>query len=287
MEQRGVNSCLLVILQEMWGFISSTPHSLRLLEAALNRGELDLAVELSSFLVKADRAGVLNEKQIRIKEDVSWLGRSEFWSTTAFHVQKTNSGQSRRLEVVDYYLLQAIRNAISKVKVRDMVSIYVKFKLPLAECLRRERHLLSQSFLDVGIVLLKLHLQFEFPEPTLDDVERSVEAAGIASSMEKPSVTAADSLQVHAERPEYGSGLVQHIELQYLESVAEDAAALEILLPVSTILLHVDRVISHLNKSQSAIHLYVQSLERLNSESYRALAAALRSSLLTTAGIPL
>ena len=35
---------LLVILQEMWGFISSTPHSL-LVEAALACGEIDLATE--------------------------------------------------------------------------------------------------------------------------------------------------------------------------------------------------------------------------------------------------
>ncbi|KAA8497672.1 RAB6A-GEF complex partner protein 1 [Porphyridium purpureum] len=327
-------SCLLVILQEMWGFISSTPHSLRLLEAALNRGEVDLALELSSFLMKADRAGVLNEKQIRIREDVSWVEEnSEYWSKAAFHSQRLDSGKSRRLEVVDYYLIRAIRNAISKVKVRDLVAISVKFKIPLAECLQRERYLLAQSFLDVGIVLLKLHVQFEILEPELGDVLKCLTAAGISidpegtekadennsqsnngaqgvaassgpvaaheqaghdatangvvkSAVEHSSGEGAEfSTRQHTNVMNTNPGNVHlharhNVELEYLENVAELAGASELLLPVSTVLLHVDRVVKCLGQNRSAIQAYVQSVERLNCEGYRALATAFRANFL-------
>lgn len=169
-------ACLLVILQDMWGFISSTPHSLRLVEAALARGEVDLASDLSNFLLKADRAGMLNSSQLRSIEDVSWIAEaavippgsaiSQVLSSPSMdnlnsyedvvtaaaasagkyndntgsqdHQQHNSHQHSDRIPAVDAAVLNHARWLLSHMDLRALVGVAVKMDFPLHEWLKRE-----------------------------------------------------------------------------------------------------------------------------------------------------
>lgn len=169
-------ACLLVILQDMWGFISSTPHSLRLVEAALARGEVDLASDLSNFLLKADRAGMLNSSQLRSIEDVSWIAEAamvppgsaishvlsspsldnlntyedvtvaaasaaKYYDNTGnlnHHQHNSHHQHSDRIPAVDAAVLNHARWLLSRMDLRALVGVAVKMDFPLHEWLKRE-----------------------------------------------------------------------------------------------------------------------------------------------------
>jgi len=148
-------ACLLVILQEMWGFISSTPHSLRLLDAALERGELGLAADLANFLSKADRAGMLNSSQLTAREDVGWMAAATARpSATAPSRWGGHDGLADgaddaarsapdpdapvRLPAVDVSVLKSARRLLQDGQWRRLAALSVRMDFPLAAWLRRE-----------------------------------------------------------------------------------------------------------------------------------------------------
>lgn len=181
-------ACLLVILQEMWGFISSTPHSLRLVEAALGRGEVDLAADLANFLAKADRAGMLNSSQLRAVEDVSWVAEAlRRPSTCALRQMLHKEGRevrADRIPAVDLAVLNHSRWLLNRMDFRNLVSVSLKMDFPLDEWLKRELKERSGSrpfVRDFGSTILSLHRQFQCVEPELSDVRQAMKVfnAGI------------------------------------------------------------------------------------------------------------
>lgn len=177
-------ACLLVILQEMWGFISSTPHSLRLVRAALSRGELDLAADLANFLGKADRAGMLNSSQLRTTEDVSWIAEAvrapKGSALNKVLIRKDSREEpSDRIPAVDLAVLNHARSLLNRMDLRNLVALSVKMDFPLSEWLKRELKgkNASRPFVrDFGTTILALHRQFQYPEPDLMDVRRAMKA---------------------------------------------------------------------------------------------------------------
>lgn len=170
-------ACLLVILQEMWGFISSTPHSLRLVEAALGRGEVDLAADLANFLAKADRAGMLNSSQLRAVEDVSWIAEALRRPKTCILNQMLHkegrTATADRIPAVDLAVMNHSRWLLNRMEYRDLVSVSLKMDFPLDEWLKRELEGRSGSrpfVRDFGSTILSLHRQFQCAEPELVDV---------------------------------------------------------------------------------------------------------------------
>ena len=175
-------ACLLVILQEMWGFISSTPHSLRLVEAALNKGEVGLAADLANFLSKADRAGMLNSSQLRTTEDVSWIAEAAM-APKGNALEKVTVKRpaaetpTDRIPAVDLAVLNHARSLLNTMKLRDLAALSVRMDFPLAEWLRRELKgkNASRPFVrDFGTTILSLHRQFQFPGPTIQDVRKAM-----------------------------------------------------------------------------------------------------------------
>ncbi|KAI0566752.1 WD40/YVTN repeat-like containing protein [Gracilaria domingensis] len=174
-------ACLLIILQEMWGFISSTPHSLRLVEAALERGELELAADLADFLGKADRAGMLNSSQLRTNEDVSWIteatGSPKGDALNSITLNHSSRKHKNRIPAVDLAVLNHARLLLSKMDLRNLAALAVRMDFPLAEWLRRELKgkNASRPFVrDFGSTILTLHRQFQFPEPDMHDVRKAM-----------------------------------------------------------------------------------------------------------------
>lgn len=179
-------ACLLVILQEMWGglgFLSSTPHSLRLVEAALRCGELGLAADLASFLTKADRAGMLNSSQLRTTEDVSWitdavlLPRGAALDVFSSRGVGARGEASARIPAVDLAVLNHARLLLSKMELRNLAALAVRMDFPLAEWLKRELKgkNASRPFVrDFGSTILSLHRQFQYPEPDVLAVRRAM-----------------------------------------------------------------------------------------------------------------
>eukprot|EP00178_Gracilaria_changii_P005200 TRINITY_DN184_c0_g1_i1.p1 TRINITY_DN184_c0_g1~~TRINITY_DN184_c0_g1_i1.p1 ORF type:complete len:1340 (+),score=184.82 TRINITY_DN184_c0_g1_i1:130-4149(+) len=174
-------ACLLVILQDMWGFISSTPHSLRLVEAALERGELELAADLADFLGKADRAGMLNSSQLRTNEDVSWIteatGAPKGDTLSRITLNHPSGKHKNRIPAVDLAVLNHARLLLNKMDLRNLAALAVRMDFPLAEWLRRELKgkNASRPFVrDFGSTILTLHRQFQFPEPDMQDVRKAM-----------------------------------------------------------------------------------------------------------------
>lgn len=175
-------ACLLVILQEMWGFISSTPHSLRLVEAALARGELSLAADLANFLTKADRAGMLNSSQLRTTEDVSWIAEAALAprGSTLSRLprrKERNDESSDRIPAVDLAVLNHARFLLNKMDLRNLAALAVRMDFPLAEWLKRElkgKNASKPFVRDFGTTILSLHRQFQYPEPDHRDVRRAM-----------------------------------------------------------------------------------------------------------------
>lgn len=175
-------ACLLVILQEMWGFISSTPHSLRLVEAALDKGELGLAADLANFLTKAHRGGMLNSSQLRTTEDVSWIAdaaRSQkddgFEKVSAKRSPRDDPAD--RIPPVDLAVLNHARSLLNSMQLRDLAALSVRMDFPLAEWLRRElkgKNASRPCVRDFGTTILSLHRQFQFAEPTNQDVRKAM-----------------------------------------------------------------------------------------------------------------
>lgn len=175
-------ACLLVILQEMWGFISSTPHSLRLVEAALSRGELALAADLANFLRKADRAGMLNSSQLRSSEDVSWIAEAALAPKGSSlsklpRVTDDRDGPAARIPAVDFAVLNHARSLLNKMDLRGLAALAVRMDFPLTEYLKRElkgKNVSKPFVRDFGSTILSLHRQFQLPEPTTQDVRRAM-----------------------------------------------------------------------------------------------------------------
>lgn len=175
-------ACLLVILQEMWGFISSTPHSLRLVEAALSRGELALAADLGRFLTKADRAGMLNSSQLRTTEDVSWIAEATVTSRGSALSKLPprrdgRGGPTDRIPAVDHAVLNHARSLLNKMELRNLAALAVRMDFPLADYLKRELKGKNSSkpfVRDFGTTILSLHRQFQYPEPDMHDVRRAM-----------------------------------------------------------------------------------------------------------------
>lgn len=175
-------ACLLVILQEMWGFISSTPHSLRLVEAALARGELSLAADLANFLAKADRAGMLNSSQLRTVEDVSWIAEAALaprgGALSRLPRRKEHKSESSdRIPAIDLAVLNHARFLLNKMDLRNLAALAVRMDFPLAEWLKRElkgKNASKPFVRDFGTTVLSLHRQFQFPEPSNHDVRRAM-----------------------------------------------------------------------------------------------------------------
>ena len=171
-------ACLLVILQEMWGFISSTPHSLRLVQAALNRGELSLAADLANFLGKADRAGMLNSSQLRTVEDVSWIAEAALVPRGAALSAYSNSRPdepSSRIPAVDLAVLKHAHVLLSRMDFRNLAALAVRMEFPLAAWLKRElvsKHPSSPFVRDFNGTILSLHRQFQFTEPSVTAVRK-------------------------------------------------------------------------------------------------------------------
>lgn len=177
-------ACLLVILQEMWGFISSTPHSLRLVEAALARGELSLAADLANFLSKADRAGMLNSSQLRTTEDVSWIAEAALaprgGALSRLPRRKEDKEERNdRIPAVDLAVLNHARFLLNKMDLRNLAALAVRMDFPLAEWIKRELKGKNESkpfVRDFGTTILSLHRQFQYPEPNLYDVRKAMRA---------------------------------------------------------------------------------------------------------------
>eukprot|EP00177_Eucheuma_denticulatum_P002748 GFKZ01004944.1.p1 GENE.GFKZ01004944.1~~GFKZ01004944.1.p1 ORF type:complete len:1328 (-),score=145.36 GFKZ01004944.1:1936-5919(-) len=175
-------ACLLVILQEMWGFISSTPHSLRLVEAALSRGELALAAELANFLAKADRAGMLNSSQLRTTEDVSWIAEACLAPKSDAldklpQRRSDREGPANRIPAVDHAVLKHARSLLNKMDLRNLAALAVRMDFPLTEYLKRElkgKNASKPFVRDFGNTILSLHRQFQYPEPDHHDVRRAM-----------------------------------------------------------------------------------------------------------------
>eukprot|EP00737_Agarophyton_chilense_P002030 gb/GEZJ01002296.1/.p1 GENE.gb/GEZJ01002296.1/~~gb/GEZJ01002296.1/.p1 ORF type:complete len:1341 (-),score=192.27 gb/GEZJ01002296.1/:5639-9310(-) len=174
-------ACLLIILQEMWGFISSTPHSLRLVEAALERGELDLAADLADFLGKADRAGMLNSSQLRTNEDVSWIteatGSPKGDALISITLNHSSGRHKNRIPAVDLAVLNHARLLLNNMDLRNLAALSVRMDFPLAEWLRRELKgkNASRPFVrDFSSTILTMHRQFQFPEPDMHDVRKAM-----------------------------------------------------------------------------------------------------------------
>lgn len=173
-------ACLLVILQEMWGFISSTPHSLRLVQAALDRGELSLAADLANFLGKADRAGMLNSSQLRTVEDVSWIAEAVIvprGSTLQVYSKARRADEpTSRIPAVDLAVLKHAHVLLSRMDFRNLAALAVRMEFPLAEWLRRElvgKHASCPFVRDFHSTILSLHRQFQFKEPSLVAVRKA------------------------------------------------------------------------------------------------------------------
>lgn len=195
-------ACLLVILQEMWGFISSTPHSLRLVEAALDRGEIDLAADLANFLSKADRAGVLNSSQLRAVEDVSWVADAvQPTKSNALSRALRREGREARVDripAVDLAVLNHSRWLLSRMDLRKLVTVSLKMDFPLDEWLKRELKGKSRSrpfVRDFGSTILSLHRQFQCPEPDLVDVRRAMKVFNAEMDASKNSRMSLDDIQ--------------------------------------------------------------------------------------------
>ena len=195
-------ACLLVILQEMWGFISSTPHSLRLVGAALAKGELGLAADLANFLSKADRAGMLNSSQLRTTEDVSWISEAARASRGDFYGKMTSRKVSRaeyanRIPAVDMAVLNHARLLLDRMDLRNLAALSVRMDFPLAEWLRRElmgRNANRPFVRDFGNTILSLHKQFQFPEPSMQDVRRAMRLFNSETELSKGRAISAEDL---------------------------------------------------------------------------------------------
>lgn len=195
-------ACLLVILQEMWGFISSTPHSLRLVEAALARGELGLAADLANFLMKADRAGMLNSSQLRTTEDVSWIAEAVRAPCGGAlgrlpRRKEDKDGPADRIPAVDLAVLNHARLLLNQMDLRNLAALSVRMDFPLAEYFKRELKGKSASkpfVRDIGNTLLSLHRQFQFPAPTTHDVRRAMRVFNHEVDLAKGRVGSMDQL---------------------------------------------------------------------------------------------
>jgi RIC1 len=206
-------ACLLVILQEMWGFLSSTPHSLRLVSAALSRGELGLASDLANFLGKASRAGMLDSSQLQVSEDVSWIAearivrsgehKSDLSRKSRLSGRGVGKGISTRIPAVDLAVLQCAERLFSDLELRKLAALSLRMDFPLAAWLtRRVTAAASKSngggedevcVRDFGSILIALHRQFQYPEPSARAVRRALSTADQGPSLSRSISTASGS----------------------------------------------------------------------------------------------
>lgn len=304
-------ACLLVILQEMWGFISSTPHSLRLVEAALDSGELSLAAELANFLGKADRAGMLNSSQLRTIEDVSWIGEAALVPRGATLAAYRHSGErAARIPAVDLAVLKHAHVLLGRMDFRNLAALAVRMEFPLAEWLRRERagkHKTACPFVrDFAHTLLSLHRQFQYADPSPTAVRRARAAAEKGARAGNGSRVPPETPRTFAEGANaaltgagsdtvFGSTLppppsaydsedlqsirekARHLcrqELQYLATVARTAGAPDLRICFATLLLDLGVVRSVLAEFPEVRRPYRDALEELGADGYRAIAEA-------------
>jgi hypothetical protein len=182
-------ACLLVILQEMWGFVSSTSHSLRLVSAALARGEIGLAGDLVNFLGKAARAGMLNAEQLQSSEDVSWIAaacgnthRSAMNGSSG--LGRDNSATSMRIPSVDLAVLKHAKSLLDDMELRKLAALSVRMDFPLAAWLKREISVRGKPspaipfVRNFGETLIAVHRQFQYPAPSVESVLQAVRVSG-------------------------------------------------------------------------------------------------------------
>lgn len=176
-------ACLLVILQEMWGFAASTSHSLKLISAAISRGELSLAGDLANFLGKASKAGILDATQLQAAEDVSWIAESakplQSSENSLAHPPSIGNVSNSRIPAVDYAVLRYAKMLLRDLEFRNLVALSVRMDFPLATWLKRMRLTEGQIGVfgvlnDLGLTLLRLHQQFQYPEPSEAAVSRAI-----------------------------------------------------------------------------------------------------------------
>lgn len=201
-------ACLLVILQEMCGFASSTPQSLRLVSAALECDEIGLAGDLANFLGKASRAGMLDAEQLTVSVDVSWIGEEAYRGlrkrrssstpgspapllgrrlSSALYSGDVGDGQGR-IPAVDLAVLKCAERLLRGMEVRKLASLSIRLDFPLAAWLGREvgaragNGKSSILFVDnFETVLLRLHRQFQYSEPSKSAVRRAMENVFVPS----------------------------------------------------------------------------------------------------------
>jgi len=284
-------ACLLVILQEMWGFMSSTPHSLRLLETAINRGELTLAADLAGFLAKADQAGMLNASQMRIQVDVSWMKQFE--------------SPNPRLPAVDVLVCRRAKELVEKLEFRELVGLSVRMSFPLSEWLKRE-NLGKPLVKDFSGFLLQLHRQFQWPEPKEYEVLRAVskyEGAVNPDHSSTPRIAAIVARRgehfgtalpppLSSSGPDQLSKIRAHArglcrdELTYLRKVAQLAGLLDVTLCVTTLLLEVRNIVSVLETDASLREPYLGALRSFSVTGYSILAQNLETLSSVVEGLP-
>lgn len=237
-------ACLLVILQEMWGFISSTPHSLRLVEAALEKGELELAADLANFLGKADRAGMLNSSQLHTSEDVSWIeeavGSPKGDVLDGLRVtHDVRREYKNRIPAVDLSVLNHARVLLNRMDLRNLGALSVKMDFPLPEWLKRELRgkNASRPFVrDFGATILSLHRQFQFPEPDMHDVRRAMRTFNEKSGTPKNRGASEEDLKklseftkiaramtLEEETPRIESPKVDNVKVNFMNSATQSA----------------------------------------------------------------
>jgi hypothetical protein len=186
-------ACLLVILQEMWGFVSSTSHSLRLVSAALSRGEIGLAGDLVNFLGKAARAGMLDPEQLKSSEDVSWIAtacgsahRSAMNGSSG--LGRDEGATSMRIPAVDQAVLKHATSLLEDMELRKLAALSVRMDFPLAAWLKREISVQgkptdSLPFVrSFGDTLISVHRQFQYPAPSVASVLEAVRGSGNSRS---------------------------------------------------------------------------------------------------------
>mmetsp|Transcript_2963 Transcript_2963/g.13973 ORF Transcript_2963/g.13973 Transcript_2963/m.13973 type:complete len:803 (+) Transcript_2963:1578-3986(+) len=236
-------ACLLIVLQEMWGLLSSLHHIARLLDRVIEEGCYDLASDLRHFLDNAEMAASNSPAPRR---------------AGSYDYIVSASPMNRGHPSITASVIRKARLLLAADNFRSLSSLCLYLDFPLSLFLSKERGPMVSDFKLVGI---QMHVSFIWDEPTGELVFGAINAASnsgdfdvladLKSKSERQEDIIRDSIgsdvgvnfAMHMERARSSPGacrrirnrakLVTTAELQYLMNsallageAADDIAAL-------------------------------------------------------------
>mmetsp|Transcript_2958 Transcript_2958/g.13937 ORF Transcript_2958/g.13937 Transcript_2958/m.13937 type:complete len:1132 (-) Transcript_2958:4097-7492(-) len=255
-------ACLLIILQEMFGYATSTPYALKLFQASMESGQLVLAADLANFLRKAREAKMLNVAYVKIPK-----GEEDLMDEIRALYQGHEDDEP--LPIIFSTVNKKAIELLAEMNLRSLGALARAMNLPLSLWITRNRARLGQQENPVKTINL-LHEQFSWPFPTGEKVNRKISAF---ENVRNGHVDRADSGIQKLAGSTYNAD--SRREVVYLQKAFLKARVYDIALALSMVLLDVEAVFALLVSHPKLKDPFLDTLKS-HSDGYENLAVVLR-----------